>query len=143
MSSEFFINGLNIPPFIIRHIHNGTWNAIHDHEVVGSLFKDRDLIDLYSIEDIVRENKSWTENVDPIFIGNENPSHFPGTIDPRLSILIGDLGLGYDQPIALDFRPSLLHPSVVVFYWADYGNANYWIEIATTVEDFAKKLKII
>jgi hypothetical protein len=43
-------------------------------------------------------------------LGSPDPLRPPGDIDSRISTLIGDQGIGYDQPIALDYRPSMEPP---------------------------------
>jgi hypothetical protein len=49
--------------------------------------------------------------------GTPDPARPPGDIDPGRVVFIADLGLGYDQPISLDYRPSLTAPRVVTLSW--------------------------
>jgi hypothetical protein len=60
-------------------------------------------------------------------------------IDPDLTLLIGDFGLGSDAPIALDYRQRLDQPRVIRLRWASEGN--HWVEIAPTFAEFAVQLK--
>jgi hypothetical protein len=41
----------------------------------------------------------------------------PGDIEPSRAVLIADLGIGYDQPIALDYRASLTEPRILTLSW--------------------------
>jgi hypothetical protein len=56
-------------------------------------------------------------------------------IDPGLSVIIGDFGLGSDAAIILDYRDSLSEPRVMRLCWAESGN--HWIECAKTFSEFA------
>jgi hypothetical protein len=56
-------------------------------------------------------------------------------IDPELTLLIGDFGLGSDAPIALDYRKSFAEPQVIRLKWSGIGN--HWVEIAQTFDQFA------
>jgi hypothetical protein len=56
------------------------------------------------------ENKYCVNQTDPSFLGVADDDRPPGDIDPKRSVLIGDLGPGSDQPIALDYRPSMDEP---------------------------------
>ena len=58
-------------------------------------------------------------------------------IDPDLTVLIGDFGLGSDAPLALDYRrfPAELHLSAYV------GQKRAITEVAATFATFAAHLK--
>jgi hypothetical protein len=55
-------------------------------------------------------------------------------IDPDLTLLIGDFGLGSDSPLALDYRRSATEPCVIRLRWAQEGN--HWVELAPTFAGF-------
>jgi hypothetical protein len=61
-------------------------------------------------------------------------------INPDLTILIGDFGLGSDAPIALDYRERGDEPRVIRLRWASEGN--HWIQVAPTFAAFAAQLWI-
>ena len=60
-------------------------------------------------------------------------------IDPALTLIIGDFGLGSDAPIALDYRKDRANPSVIRLQW-NSGEANHWREIAPSFAQFAKMI---
>jgi hypothetical protein len=72
-----------------------------------------------------------------MFLGSPDPVKAPGDIDPELSVLIGDLGIGYDQPIALDYRSSMEDPAVLTFEWSDTARDNRWVKVAINIREFA------
>src|SRR5277367_3861472 len=51
-------------------------------------------------------------------------------INPDLTMIIGDFGLGSDAPIALDYRQQADEPRVIRLRWAPEGN--HWVEVAQT-----------
>jgi hypothetical protein len=95
---------------------------------------------LYMLDTMQHENEIWLEEKAPMFIGAPDTTKTPGDIDPKLSVLIGDLGWGSDQPIALDYRLSMDHPRVLTLEWSDFARNNRWIEIAPNIQAFAKLL---
>ena len=60
-------------------------------------------------------------------------------IDPALTLIIGDFGLGSDAPIALDYRKDLNNPSVICLQW-NLNADNHWGEIAPNFAEFAQML---
>lgn len=71
----------------------------------------------------------------PVYLGTANDELPPGDIDPRRSVLIGDLG--HDRPFALDYRDSSEQPSVVLL--ASTQKAG-WVRIADSTEELLAKL---
>jgi hypothetical protein len=63
-----------------------------------------------------------------------DPRTATSEIDPDLTMLIGDFGLGSDAPLALDFRKSPTNPSVIRLKWAAEGN--HWVEVAPSFAAF-------
>jgi hypothetical protein len=59
-------------------------------------------------------------------------------INPDLTMIIGDFGLGSDAPIALDYRQQVDEPRVIRLRWAPEGN--HWVEAAPTFAEFAAHL---
>jgi hypothetical protein len=60
-------------------------------------------------------------------------------LDPDLTLLIGDFGLGSDAPLALDYRWSTTEPRVIRLRWAK--DENHWVEVAATFAQFAAFLR--
>lgn len=62
------------------------------------------------------------------WLGEPDPADPPGDIDPRLTVMIGDEGLGSDAPFALDYRAPFARPRVLLYRWRTEGNR--WVEVA-------------
>jgi hypothetical protein len=60
-------------------------------------------------------------------------------INPALTLIIGDFGLGSDAPLALDYSRTPNNPRVIRLRWAQEGN--HWVEVAATFDQFAAMLK--
>jgi len=92
----------------------------------------------------------WAQGTDDIFVGQPDPCYLPGDIDRSKAIDIGDLGIGYDQIIALDYRNvDPLEPRVVLLkYPKDVPPtpsgwpAGRWVVLAETVEEFTHMIGI-
>ena len=145
MASATYINGLPLPPDLLALINAGRWKFPDDLTAVKHIFPVwHEALSyasgamLYMLDSMQRENKSWLEEKDPMFIGAPDTTKTPGDIDPKLSVLIGDLGWGSDQPIALDYRHSRDHPRVLTLEWSEYALNNRWIEIAPDIQSFAE-----
>jgi hypothetical protein len=76
----------------------------------------------------------------PELMGIADDRNPPGDIDIRHAVLIADLGMGYDQPIALDYRTSKIEPSVITLEWSRYPGQNRWVRIADNVAQFGEGL---
>ena len=78
-------------------------------------------------------------------LGKPDRQRQPGDIDPKKVVLIADMGLVSDQPIALDYRPSMGKPRVITLRWESrdlapgvpFGGGKRWIEIARDIKGFA------
>ncbi len=121
------INGLPLPRDLLGLIRAERWRCPSDLSGIDRLFPDRGEFKLYSLDYMPFENDQWVrlfedlrwlDRYAPMFLGSPDPVKAPGDIDPRLSVLIGDLGIGFDQPIALDYRPSMEDPPVVTLEWS-------------------------
>lgn len=63
-------------------------------------------------------------------------------INPNLTLIIGDFGLGSDAPLALDYSQSAIDPRVIRLRWAERAEqGNHWVEVAATFDQFAIMLK--
>src|SRR3569833_1037549 len=106
-------NGRPLPDALRAAIEDGRWAPPAD-DVLARVFGDEPQgASYYSLAYMAEENRAWPSVEDglPIYHGSPDPSAPPGDIDPRASVLIGDLG--YDMPFALDFRTSREEPRVV------------------------------
>ena len=111
------IRGLPIPAELVTLIESGRWVCPADPAGLDRLFPKRSEFCCYSHAGMTGEtgilDRGWT----PMWHGLPDPASPPGDIDPSRAVFIADLGLGYDQPIALDYRPSLSRPRVLTLRW--------------------------
>jgi hypothetical protein len=131
------ISNLPLPSDLIALIEAGRWRCPADLSGVDRLFPDRGEFKLYTLDYMPFENRWWITRIASMFLGSPDPVQAPGDIDPELSDLIGDLGMGCDQPIALDYRPSMEDPAVLTFEWSDTGRDNRWVKVASNIREFA------
>jgi hypothetical protein len=127
-----------LPSDLISLIEAGRWRCPVDLSGVDRLFPDRGEFKLYTLEYMPFENHWWITRTASMFVGSPDPVRVPGDIDPKRSVLIGDLGIGYDQPIALDYRPSMEDPVVLTFEWSDIARDNRWVRVASNIKGFAE-----
>ena len=57
-------------------------------------------------------------------------------IDPELTVIIGDFGLGSDTAIALDYRGSRSEPKVIRMVWRLPQQPNKWVHVADSFCEF-------
>jgi hypothetical protein len=134
------INGLLLPQALLDLIAAGRWRSPDDQSKIDRVFPDRGELHLYSLDYMPFENMHWADQTEPMFIGVPDSANPPGDIDPRQSVLVGDLGIGYDQPIALDYRASSDTPRVLTLQWTAYGKENRWVEVAANIDQLAEML---
>src|SRR5262245_24330849 len=111
------INGLPLPKDLLALIEAGRWRCPTDQSALDHLFPERSEFCCYSFGAMEGETTVIHRNDTPMWRGIPDPAHPPGDIDPKLAVLIADLGLGYDQPIALDYRVSREQPRVLTLRW--------------------------
>ncbi len=132
------INGLPLPRDLLDLIAAGRWCCPTDLSGVDRLFPDRKEFKLYTLDYMPFENRHWLKATSRISPGTADLEKPPGDIDPKRSILIGDLGVGYDRPIALDYRRSMDEPPVLALERSHDARNNRWVEVARNVSDFAE-----
>jgi len=111
-------------------IAKGEWAKFSKSQRLVAVFTECDVVhpSFYDVDGMNFENESWAHETDTVYIGAENAKGNPGTIDPRQSLLIADLGP--DRPIALDYR-FVDEPSVV--YLSD-DETQGWVTVASCVD---------
>lgn len=138
---------LTIPKRLTALIESGFWPRDHNEAqrqnldclvsetVIRSFAPEEDKIFLYpppfySITSMISANEGfWSQ-----------PSAAVQEIDPDLTLVIGDFGLGSDAPLALDYRTSAAEPRVIRLRWSNRGDDNHWAEVAPTFGAFAAYL---
>jgi hypothetical protein len=124
-----------LPESLVGAIRANRWKP-PDDEVLRSLFGDDPVqARFYDLEYLPFENAPWPSETEPFYLGEIDAAVEPGDIDPRRSVLIGDLGP--DMPIALDYRPSTDQPIVVYLSTKDAR----WHRIANSVEELMERLE--
>lgn len=137
--TQILICGLPLPQQIQDAIDNGTWDLPDDPERIERVFTQAPSPEakLYPISGMISETKAWANE------SEEQLAYYGGpgsdavgylTLDPRKSVLIGDLG--FELPIALDYSVSPEHPRVLYLP----STAPGWIEIAPDVPSFLERL---
>jgi len=134
---EIRINGFLLPMELVEIISDGQNIVARDFSALATYVSDMDKpqLEILSLSLLTKENAAWLRQKDPMFLGAKDPLITPGDIDPQNSILFGDFGPGSDQPLALDYRASLVQPKVIILKWSPYGKNNRWVQIA---ENFAQ-----
>ena len=138
-------HNLLLPQALLDLIDSGFWpltqqqsNAQHSHcliarDKIQSFAPDEEYIFFYrppfSTEaEWIKRNPFLTA---PMWANHE--------IDPALTLIIGDFGLGSDAPIALDYRKDLNEPSIIRLQW-NLEADNHWVEIAPSFAEFVAML---
>jgi hypothetical protein len=136
------INGLPLPRDLLALMEAGRWKAPADRSAVDRLFPESGELCLYSPELMESETRALLgpRRQAPAWLGAPDPDDPPGDIDPRLAVLVADLGLGYDQPIALDYRASRDRPGVITLRWGEQGQPNRWVFVAPGLKAFVDAL---
>lgn len=142
MPAPVIVNGLRLPDELAEAIRSGRWVMPDQQSRIEEIFPEAKLVDpmLYGFDMIELENRNWPAETLYAYLGSEDADHCPGTIDPKLSILIGDFGP--DRPIALDYRRSRDNPVVVyiVDKWVDGVFRSFWVEAAPEFGTLLRRL---
>jgi hypothetical protein len=128
------VNGLPLPRELLALIEAGRWRCPDDQSRLDQLFPDRGEFCCYSFGEMESETKGVFRDCIPMWHGQPDPSNPPGDIDPKRTVLIADLGIGYDQPIAIDYRLSLEQPRVLTLHWNRLDPPLPWEEIQSWKE---------
>jgi hypothetical protein len=138
MSDAMFVNGLPLPAALVEAMRSDVWQTPNHRETWRALFPDNEIVQpmLYKFKS-ANSNDPWLSQAGPAYYGNTSEGFIPGTIDPKLAVLIADLGP--DRLIALDYRDSLTRPSVIALTSSDHG---CWCRVADDIESFMRALGI-
>ena len=141
---------LPLPQALIDLIESGFWPQTEQESLAQNL---RCLIALEKIRAFAPEEE-WIFFYRPPFSTEEkwmkhnpslgDPMWATHEINPALTLIVGDFGLGSDAPIALDYRKDFENPRVIRLKWAQgpkwAPENNHWVEIAPSFADFVKML---
>lgn len=101
------IRGLPLPTELVALIEAGRWTCPANPSGLDRLFPERREFCCYTYAAMEGETALLDRGQNPMWHGTPDPANPPGDIDPSRAVFIADLGIGYDQPVALDYRPSL------------------------------------
>jgi hypothetical protein len=134
------VNGLPLPLDLVALMKAGRWKTPGDRSGVDRLFPENGGLYPYGIELMESETRALflPHQQGPMWRGLPDPDDPPGDIDPCLTVLVADLGIGYDQPIALDYRSSRDRPCVITLRWSERGDHNRWVVVAPDILSFAE-----
>lgn len=135
---------LKLPNSLKDKVIDKSWQNGGYKKEIMNLLKNKNIqqdlsICFYNLSQILFESQSFQEimlsdkeEID-MFVGEYSSDVRENTIAPEKTILIGDFGLGSDQPIALDYRNDVLQPEVWMLIW---GKTNYWTKISSSFDNF-------
>jgi hypothetical protein len=136
--SAMTVNGHVLPRVLDDAIKSGRWAPPADLALLAAAFADQPVHpSFYDADQLRQENSTWVDETDVWYVGEPDRAHAPGDLDPRQSVLIGDLGP--DRPFALDYRTA---PTPRVVYLREIEGRSRWTEVAQSVDDLLTRLGI-
>jgi uncharacterized protein (TIGR02996 family) len=133
------VNALLLPRDLVDLLADGRWGSVSEMDLVKSPWGIG--LHMYSHQTMGPETVNIYCGLQGV--GTPDPEHAPGNIEPRLTVLIGDEGMGSDAPFALDYRVSFAQPRVLVYRW-QYAlrdaAGNRWVEVAPDFPAFWDRL---
>jgi len=98
-------NGLVLPVELVRALSDGRWTKLGSSSSLAGVFGSEPVKPrFHSLKDMVAINDYWENGTDPFYLGQPDPSQYPGDIDPKKSLIVAELRP--DQLIALDYRAA-------------------------------------
>jgi hypothetical protein len=138
------IHGLPLPDELLALMAEGRWKPPRECSGVDRLFPENGGLCPYSVALMESETRTLFDPQlrTPAWLGVPDPDNPPGDIDPHLAMFVADLGHGFDQPIALDYRVSRDRPRVITLRWGAEGQRNRWVIIAPDIRAFAELARL-
>jgi len=138
MVENLNVNDLPLPPALLTAVGDGRWPAAVPADRLRAVFDDDPVFPrLHPLEAIVSLNRVWRSESDRAYLGTPSAASPPGDIDPRRSLLIGELGP--DQLIALDYRTSATDPAVV---YLGPEMRSPWRQVAASFAELMDRLEV-
>ncbi|WP_442505874.1 hypothetical protein SH528x_004686 [Novipirellula sp. SH528] len=102
------------------------------------LFDEHSGVTFYATSQMEKETSWWlSQAVDGSCLrGLADSTRSPGNIEPSQTVLIGDVGMGFDAPFALDYRTSIVNPRIIHYCWHRHNIHNRWVEITPNLSSF-------
>jgi uncharacterized protein (TIGR02996 family) len=141
------VHGLPLPPELVDLVAKRRWGSTKENlgfalEGPSSPWE----VDSYNYGLMWSETSNVCSRLQ--WLGKPDAEHAPGDIDPKLTVMIADQGLGSDVPFALDYRVSFRRPRVLLYRWqvSNHRNGNHldgnrWVEVAPDFPAFWKRLR--
>ena len=144
MASVTIVNSLALPALLLELIECNRWRAPNNHRALDRLFTEHSDVTFYSPSQMEKETSWWLSLSDDgsSFRGSPDSNYAPGDIERSLTVLIGDVGMGFDAPFALDYRTSRLNPRVIHYRWHKNSELIRWLEIAPDFQSFVQILNL-
>lgn len=101
MSGVPLVAGHELPAALVQQVRRGEWPPAVSSNALSQVFGEdpEPSAKLYSLDEMEGETSRWQQEADAAYLGFGDE-----TLEPALSILIGDLG--FDRPIGIDLRTS-------------------------------------
>ena len=134
-SDEVAVNGLILPVGLAGALSDGRWARLGSSSSLADVFGSEPVRPrFHSLKDMIAINGYWKNETDPVYLGQPDPSQYPGDIDPKRSLIVAELGP--DQLIALDYR-SAEGPQVV---FASDDVRSPWRIVSESIESLLSSL---
>ena len=146
------INGNSLPTKLMSLVEDGLWGKLPEKRdyletIYSGPVNSLKTLELYGLNLMKLETEGLIEHCAPsyeysdsfkIFLGELDEEYEPGDIEFSRAIVIGDLGIGSDAPIALDYRQDKNNPSVVILHWfrSEDKIKTRWLRIADSFDEF-------
>jgi len=142
------VGSLEIPSELVALVESGVWPRTHKEaewqnvspiitpESVRAFAPEESQLFLYpppfhTVADDLAKGKGLTA-----------VQHAVWDIEPSLTVLIADFGLGSDAALTLDYRASTTHPQVLRLQWQWPSSANRWLRVAESFVEFWTMLTV-
>ncbi|WP_146526051.1 hypothetical protein [Novipirellula artificiosorum] len=144
MASVTHVNSLDLPALLVALIGSNRWCPPDDRSVFDTFVDEHSGVTFYSTSQMEKETSWWLSlAVDgSCFRGNADSAHSPGDMEPSKTVLIGDVGIGFDAPFALDYRTSTVNPRIIHYRWHEDNKHSRWVEIAPNLSFFLNALNL-
>jgi hypothetical protein len=133
------VEGHRVPEEIVDAISRGEWKLPADEAAITRLFSEPPTASarLYPLGLMASETAAWRAappEQHRLYGGPGSRVEGYLTVDPRSSLLIGDLG--FDMPVALDYSVPAASPRIVYLP----SRATGWIVVARDAGEFLRQI---
>ena len=132
------ILGHELPALLCNLVKNGECNVpIKKLNCKGLKNSANVQVDFYNYDSMWGKTSRFLSEHDRAIIGHQDLDQAPGHLNPQQCVLVGNLNLNQDQPIALDYRMNEMKPSIVTLQWGENPvTDNRWLKISNSFDEF-------